>query len=83
MRGKRRGEQPEDYTHPAAESIDEALARLARQDTRLNPAGPPTSRVRVVGPSRATRDRIWTVLRWIIVLGIAWVIWRATQSGDR
>jgi len=83
MRIKRRVDQPEDYTHPAAESIDEALARLARQDTRLNPAGPPTSRVRTVGASRQTRDRIWTVLRWIIILGIAWVIWRVAQSGSR
>jgi hypothetical protein len=83
MRWKRRGSQPEDYTHPAAESIDEALARLARQDTRLNPAGPPTSRVRQVGSRWATRDRIWTVLRWVIILGIAWVIWRAMQGGNR
>ena len=81
MRSKRRSDQPEDYAHPAAESIDQALARLARQDPRLNPAGPPTSRVRAVGPTRATRDRIWLVLRWVIILGVAWAILRATQSG--
>jgi hypothetical protein len=79
MRIKRREDQPADYTNPAAESIDEALARLARQDKRLNPAGPTTSRLRAVGPSRATRDRIWIGLRWIIILGIAWAIWRFVQ----
>ena len=79
MRIKRREDESEDYANPAAESIDEALARLARQDKRLNPAGPPTSRVRAVGPSRATRDRVWTGLRWIIILGVAWVIWRVAQ----
>jgi len=26
-------------------------------------------------------DRIWAVLRWIIILAIAWVIWKATQRG--
>ena len=83
MRFKRRVDLPEDYTNPAAESIDEALARLARQDKRLNPAGPSTSRVRAMGPSRVTRDRVWAVLRWVLVLGIAWVIWRAAQSGNR
>jgi hypothetical protein len=82
MRIRRNGDQPQDYTNPAAESIDEALARLARQDTRLNPPGAPASRVRVVGPSRATRDRIWIVLRWLIILGIAWVIWRVARSGQ-
>jgi len=81
MRDKRRGEQPPDYTNPAAESIDEALARLARQDTRLNPVAPATSRVRAIGQVSAARDRIWTVLRWIIILGIAWVIWRISQRG--
>ena len=80
MRIKRREDEPEDYTNPAAESIDEALARLARQDKRLNPAGQATSRARAVGPSRATRDRIWTGLRWMIILGIAWAIWRVSQQ---
>jgi len=79
MRIKRREDEPEDYTNPAAESIDEALARLARQDKRLNPGGPPTSRLRAVGPGRASRDRIWSGLRWIIILGIAWAIWRVAQ----
>jgi len=79
MRIQRRENQPEDYTNPAAESIDEALARLARQDKRLNPAGPPTSPARAVGPRRVTRDRIWTVLRWVIILGVAWTIWRVAQ----
>ncbi len=79
MRIKRREDEPEDYTNPAAESIDEALTRLARQDKRLNPAGPPTSRARAAGQSWATRDRIWTGLRWMIILGIAWAIWRVAQ----
>ncbi len=76
MRMRRREDEPADYTNPAAESIDEALARLARQDKRLNPAGPPTSQLRAVGAGRAARDRIWIVLRWIIILGLAWAIWR-------
>jgi hypothetical protein len=79
MRIKRREDEPRDYTNPAAESIDEALARLARQDKRLNPAGPPTSPARAVGPRRVTRDRIWTGLRWVIILGIAWAVWRFVQ----
>jgi hypothetical protein len=79
MRMKRREDKPDDYTNPAAESIDEALARLARQDKRLNPVGPPTSRVRGVGPSRAARDRIWIGVRWVIILGIAWILWRIVQ----
>jgi hypothetical protein len=76
MRMKRRDDEPDDYTNPATESIDEALARLARQDKRLNPDGPLTPQVRAVGAGRATRDRIWIGLRWLIILGIAWGIWR-------
>lgn len=80
MRMKRREDEPEGYTNPAAESIDEALARLARQDKRLNPVGPSTSRLRAVGPSRAARDRIWTGVRWIIILGLAWLaLWLLAQ----
>jgi len=79
MRIKRRKGEPEDYTNPAAESIDEALARLARQDKRLNPEDPPTLQPRAVRPGRATRDWVWSGLRWVIILGVVVVIWRATQ----
>ena len=82
MRIRSHADEPDDYTHPAAESIDEALARLARQDRHLNPADQPASRVRALGPSRAARDRIWTVVRWLIILGVAWVIWRVAQIGS-
>ena len=81
MRIRSRPDEPDDYTHPAAESIDEALARLARQDRHLSPAESATRRSRAVGPSRAARDRIWTVVRWLIILGIAWVIWRVLLRG--
>jgi hypothetical protein len=83
MRIRSHGDEPDDYTHPAAESIDEALARLARQDKHLNPADQSAAQVRSVGPSRASRDRVWTVIRWIIILAVAWVVWRLFQSsGD-
>jgi len=81
MRIKRREDESEDYTNPAAESIDEALARLARQDKRLNPVAPPRSRGRAAGRPRVTRDRIWIVLRWTIILVAAVVIWRFLGSG--
>ncbi len=75
MRITRRRDVPDDYTNPATESIDQALARLARQDTRLNPVAPasPTARRGAFG---VTRDRLWVALRWAIILGIAWLIWR-------
>lgn len=83
MRGIRRRDSggPGDYTNPASESIDEALARLARQDTRLNPVPPPGARRRALGPSRITRDRILVLARWLIILAIAWAIWRFGLGG--
>lgn len=81
MRSRRRRDGADDYTNPAAESIDEALARLARQDTRLNPVPPAGSRIRAVGPSRVTLDRLWTVARWVVILVIAWLIWRFGLGG--
>ena len=81
MRIRSRPDETDDYTHPAAESIDEALARLARQDRHMTPAESPARRARAVGPSRAARDRVWTVVRWLIILGIAWAIWRILQGG--
>ena len=76
MRMRRREDEQDGFTTPAAESIDEALARLARQDARLNPDGPPAPRMRAVGAGRASRDRIWVALRWLIILGLAWALWR-------
>lgn len=81
MRYRRRARADEGYTNPAAESIDEALARLARQDKRLNPVSPPRSRGRAAGRPRVTRDRIWTVVRWTIILVAAVLIWRFLGSG--
>jgi len=81
MRIKRRAEQASDYTNPAAESIDEALARLARQDRRLNPVAPPEQSVRAGGRVGVSRDRVWVVLRWLIILGVAWFAWRLIRNG--
>jgi hypothetical protein len=80
MRMRSHRDEPHDYTNPASESIDESLARLARQDKNLNPAEQPGSRVRALGPSRAARDRVWTVIRWIVILAVAWVVWRLFQN---
>jgi hypothetical protein len=80
MRGKRRGDQPRDYTNPAEESIDEALARLARQDARHNPAGPPVQPSQEMRPYQVARDRMWIVLRWVVVLAAAWAIWRLVRG---
>jgi hypothetical protein len=76
MRLRRRAQVTDDYTNPATESIDEALARLARQDTRLNPIAPPEASRRALGPSRVTRDRLMMVVRWVVILAVAWLIWR-------
>ena len=83
MRFQRSSDQPDDYTHPVAESIDEALARLARQDARLNPPAPPASRARAVRSRLVSRDLVWKVIRWLIILGIAWFFFRAVQGGGR
>lgn len=81
MLGRRRQDPADVHSAPATESIDEALARLARQDTRLNPVPPAGSRIRAVGPSRVTLDRLWTVARWVVILVIAWLIWRFGLGG--
>jgi hypothetical protein len=80
MRIKRRLESSVDDMNPPAESIDEALARLARQDKRVNPDPPTSSRVRALGPARVSRDRVWTVMRWLIILAIFWLVWRVTRG---
>jgi len=80
MRIKRRLESNVDDMNPPAESIDEALARLARQDKRMNPDPPTRSRVRALGPARVSRDRVWTVMRWLIILAIFWLVWRVTRG---
>jgi hypothetical protein len=76
MRMRRRENEQDGFTTPPAESIDEALARLARQDARLDPDGPATPQMRAVAAGRASRDRVWVALRWLIILGLAWAIWR-------
>ncbi len=83
MRLRRRAQVTEDYTNPATESIDEALARLARQDRRLNPVEPARATRRAIGPSRATRDRLLVVVRWVVVLGLALLVWRFALGDGR
>jgi hypothetical protein len=83
MRLSRRARETRDYTNPATESIDEALARLARQDKRLNPDQPVRASRRVVAPSRATRDRLLVVVRWAIILVIAILVWRFALGDGR
>jgi len=80
MRIKRRLESSVDDVNPPAESIDEALARLARQDKRVTPDPPTSSRVRALGPARVSRDRVWVVMRWLIILAIFWLVWRVTRG---
>jgi hypothetical protein len=77
---RRRGEGNDDGTAPASESIDEALARLARQDHHLNPVSPQAPTARAVGPRRVTRDLIWVVARWAIIIVGAWLVWRLARS---
>jgi hypothetical protein len=80
MRIKRRADVGGDDLNPPAESIDEALTRLARQDTRLNPDPPTGARRRALGPARVARDRLWTGVRWLIILAVFWLIWRVTRG---
>jgi hypothetical protein len=80
MRIKRRPELSVDDMNPPAESIDEALARLARKDKGVNPDPPTRSRVRALGPARVSRDRVWIVMRWLIILAIFWLVWRVTRG---
>jgi hypothetical protein len=83
MRLRRRAQVTEDYTNPATESIDEALARLARQDSRLNPVEPAAATRRAIGPSRATRDRLLVVVRWVVILVVAVLVWRFALGDGR
>ena len=77
---RRSGDRNDDGTAPASESIDEALARLARQDHHLNPAPPQAPTARAVGPRRVTRDLLWVVARWAIIIVGAWFIWRLARG---
>ena len=83
MLGRRRQDPADVHSAPATESIDEALARLARQDTRLNPVAPAGSRLRALGRPSVARDRLWTLARWVVILAVAWLIWRFGFAGER
>lgn len=83
MRLRRRAQATDDYTNPATESIDEALARLARQDRRLNPVQPSGSTRRAMVPSRTTRDRLLVVVRWAVILAVALLVWRVALGDGR
>jgi hypothetical protein len=80
MRTEPGSDPNQEYTNPATESLNEALARLALQDKRLNPDGPTTGTRRIVGPTHVTRDRVLTALRWVIVLVIAWFVLRLIRG---
>ena len=80
MRAQPGSDPNQEYTNPATESLNEALARLALQDKRLNPNGPLTGSRLAVGPSRVTRDRVLTALRWVIVLVVAWFVLRFIRN---
>ena len=78
---ERRAAQASDVTNPAAESIDDALARLARRDRRLNPVAPPERSWRTGGRVGVSRNRLWVVLRWLVIPGAAWFVWRLIRDG--
>jgi len=82
MRAKRSEDRRTALDFPTAEPIDEALARLSRTGSDLESPSPGSAWVQPVGPQRAARDRLWVVLRWLIIAGIAWVIWRLSQHGS-
>ena len=80
MRRRAGARDDQSYSNPATESIDESLARLARQDRGLSPSGPAAVRGGVIGPRRVARDRFWIVVRWAIILGVAYVVWRIARG---
>jgi hypothetical protein len=80
MRAKGSEERAKALDFPTAEPIDEALALLSK--TGAERQSPVSAWVRPVGPPQAAGDRTWNVLRWLIVAGIAWGIWRASRHGS-
>ena len=79
MRFKRGPEPSVNDLNPPSESLDEALRRLAGQDTGVSSDPASRSRVRAVGPRRVWRDRAGTVARWLIILAIVWFLWRVAR----
>ena len=54
--------------------------RRSRSTRQSESPSPASAWVRPVGPPRAERDRLWHVLRWLIIAGIAWGIWRPADT---
>jgi len=82
MRTKRSEERATALDFPTAEPIDEALARLSKTGSERESQSPASAWVRPVRTPRAERDRLWHVLRWLIIAGIAWGIWRASRHSS-